>query len=167
MTATQINLNGRLTKDPKVDTTGKYPVVYFTLAVAPRYYDEKAGEWKEKQAQFYLCADRRKGNAATARLLRKGMPIKIEGQTSQAVKQDANGNDVREVIININEIDIDLRNIEYLMPQLQEALEQEQISTVAQETPPEPISAEQELYARPPLPTDWPDPAQPGQSHML
>lgn len=74
-----VQLVGRLTRDPELRfTTSGVPVCRFDLAVN-RNYKDKAGEWKE-DATFITVVVWREAGQRCGEKLKKGSPVYVEGR---------------------------------------------------------------------------------------
>lgn len=82
-------INGRLTSDPELKTTGNGTAVCsFTVAVDRSYV--KSGE--ERQADFIPCVAWRQAAEFVSKYFRKGSMIAVDGQIQTRNYEDKDGN---------------------------------------------------------------------------
>jgi single-strand DNA-binding protein len=81
---TQITLTGNLVDDPELRfTPAGQPVAQFRIASTPRFYDQKANEWKDGDGLFLTCKVWRQAAENVAESLQRGMRVIVQGRLKQ------------------------------------------------------------------------------------
>ena len=84
-------LTGRLTRDAELKYTGSGTAMCrFGMAVNRRYKDPKSGEWKD-DATFVNVVVWREAAERCGKVLKKGSPVHVEGNSGNRLLQVARG----------------------------------------------------------------------------
>lgn len=94
----QVNVSGRLARDPETRQVGDTSVTNFTLGVSEKFKDKKSGEMKEKTAWVRCQAWGKIGEIAAEG--RKGDEVVISGKLETRTWEDKDGGKRESMEVN-------------------------------------------------------------------
>jgi single-strand DNA-binding protein len=101
---------GNLTADPELRyTQNGLPVLNFSVATTPRFFDRQANEYKDGDALFLRCSLWREPAENAAGSLSKGMRVIVTGRLRQRNYQDREGNQRTAMELDVDEVGPSLR----------------------------------------------------------
>lgn len=104
-TSNYITIVGNLTADPELRyTQNGIPVVNFTVAETPRFFDRQSNEWKDGEASFFRATAWRTHAEHIAASFSKGQRVIVTGTIRQRNYQDREGNARSTFEIEVDEI---------------------------------------------------------------
>jgi single-strand DNA-binding protein len=94
----QVNISGRLARDPETRSVGNSTVTNFTLGVSEKYKDRQTGEQKEKTAWVRVVAWGKTGEIAAE--ASKGDEVVITGKLETRTWEDKDKNKRESTEVN-------------------------------------------------------------------
>lgn len=107
----QITIVGNLVEDPELRfTPAGLPVARFRVASNPRYYDQKAGEWKDGEPLFLQCVVWRQQAENACETLQRGMRVIVQGRLQQRSYETREGEKRTVLEVQVDDVGPSLRN---------------------------------------------------------
>lgn len=108
--STQVNLRGRLTRDPEMRFSAKgNPVATFAVVTSKRVKDEQSGEWTDSNVTFWDCVAFGQLAENIAESLEKGTAVVVTGNAYQEEWEDKQGNKRRSLKVTVDDVAPSLR----------------------------------------------------------